>query len=297
MIIVIVGPTCTKKTLAAIEVALKMDGEIINADAFQCYKQLNIGVAKPTPEEMKLVPHHLFSFCNVNTKFSIADYQKLARRKIEEIKSRGKNVILVGGSGLYIRSLLYDYEFINNENAIDNEDKYSKYNNEELHNLLLDVDPIEAKKIHPNNRKRVIRALTIYEQFNKTKSEIIAEQKHNLIYSDVYIVSPLTNREELYNRINSRVNSMIENGLVDEVKNLYDKYDSNLQSLQAIGYKEFGDYFLCKKTLNETIEIIQKNTRNYAKRQITFVKHQFNNVFYYKDIDDLLMYLGGISKC
>ncbi len=297
MIIVIVGPTCSNKTETSIDVSLKMNAEIINADAFQCYKELNIGVAKPTKEEMSAVSHHLFSFCSPDEKFSIADYQKIAREKIAEIIKRGKNVVLVGGSGLYIRSLLYDYEFKENDETNVSSDKYVSYSNEELYNLLVKIDPDEANKLHPNNRKRVERALTIFDQFHKTKSELIALQNHELIYKDVYFVSPLINRDELYNRINARVDKMIEKGLVSEVKNLISKYGENVQSLQAIGYKEFISYFKKEITLDETVELIKKNTRNYAKRQITFIKHQFKNVYFYEDADDLINYLKGVSKC
>ncbi len=297
MIIVIVGPTCSNKTETSIDVSLKMNAEIINADAFQCYKELNIGVAKPTKEEMSAVSHHLFSFCSPDEKFSIADYQKIAREKIAEIIKRGKNVVLVGGSGLYIRSLLYDYEFKENDETNVSSDKYISYSNEELYNLLVKIDPDEANKLHPNNRKRVERALTIFDQFHKTKSELIALQNHELIYKDVYFVSPLINRDELYNRINARVDKMIEKGLVSEVKNLISKYGENVQSLQAIGYKEFISYFKNEITLDETVELIKKNTRNYAKRQITFIKHQFKNVYFYEDADDLINYLKGVSKC
>ena len=297
MIIVIVGPTCSNKTSTSIDVALKMNAEIINADAFQCYKELNIGVAKPTFEEMSRVSHHLFSFCSPDEKFSIADYQKIAREKIAEIINRGKNIVLVGGSGLYIRSLLYDYEFKESDETSISSDKYLSYSNEELYNLLAKIDPEEAKKLHPNNRKRVERALTIFDEFHKTKSELIASQNHDLIFKDVYFVSPIIDRDNLYNRINVRVDKMIDEGLVNEVKNLISKYGGNVQSLQAIGYKEFISYFKKEITLEETIELIKKNTRNYAKRQITFIKHQFKNVYFYKDTDDLINYLKGVSRC
>ena len=239
----------------------------------------------------------MFSFCSPDERFSIADYQKIAREKIAEIINRGKNIVLVGGSGLYIRSLLYDYEFKESDETSISSDKYLSYSNEELYNLLAKIDPEEAKKLHPNNRKRVERALTIFDEFHKTKSELIASQNHDLIFKDVYFVSPIIDRDNLYNRINVRVDKMIDEGLVNEVKNLISKYGGNVQSLQAIGYKEFISYFKKEITLEETIELIKKNTRNYAKRQITFIKHQFKNVYFYKDTDDLINYLKGVSRC
>ncbi len=288
MIIVIVGPTCTKKSAIAIALAKKIDAEIINGDAFQCYKQLNIGVAKPSEVELNSAPHHLFSFVDVKTPFSIADYQHFLRDKVSEIQSRNKNVIIVGGSGLYIRSSLYDYHFEEMDNS--KSDKYDSYSNDELHNMLEKIDPQEAAKLHKNNRKRVIRALEIYDKSKINKTEQIAKQEHKAIYDDIYFVSPIIDREDLYKNINSRVDKMIELGLEEEVKKLYQKY-GNVLSLQAIGYKEFISYFLGEIDYEEAIELIKKNSRNYAKRQITFVKHQFENVYYYKDESDLINYV------
>ncbi len=289
MIVVIVGPTCTNKTKTAIALAKHINAEIVNGDAFQCYKELNIGVAKPTSEELNAVTHHLFSFKDADTPFSIASYQKELRNVIAEILSRNKNVIIVGGSGLYIRSAIYDYTF-EEMKATDNH-KYDKMSNSELHAMLEKIDSVEASKIHQNNRKRIIRALEIYNHFHVSKSEQIAKQEHKLIYQNLIIVSPLFNREKLYENINSRVDKMVEKGLEKEVKELYLKY-GNIQSLQAIGYKEFIPYFLGEKNLDETIALIKKNSRNYAKRQITFNKHQFENVYYYKDDADLIAFIS-----
>ncbi len=290
MIVIIVGPTCTNKTKTSIALAKRINAEIVNGDAFQCYKELNIGVAKPSKEELNAVTHHLFSFKNADTSFSIASYQKELRDCISEIQSRNKNVVIVGGSGLYIRSAIYDYDFVEMDDFDSN--KYEKLSNEELHCMLEKVDPIEANKIHPNNRKRVIRALEIYDKTKITKSEQIAKQEHKPIYKNLVIASPIVNRDELYKNINSRVDTMIKNGLEEEVKELYYKY-GNIQSLQAIGYKEFIHYFLNEKSLEETIELIKKNSRNYAKRQITFVKHQFENVYYYKDDASLIAFISS----
>ncbi len=293
MIIVITGPTCSNKTRDAITLAKLFNGEIVNADAFQCYKELNIGVAKPSAEELSMATHHLFSFLPTDEKFSIADYQIICRKTIDEILSRGKYVILVGGSGLYIRATLYDYKF----NKIDNLNfpDYSGFSNEELHKKLEKIDVLEANKIHPNNRKRIIRALNIYFAENKTKTEIIKEQSHNIIYPNVYIVSPFIERDVLYNRINDRVDKMFANGLLAEVKHLYSSYDSSLQSLQAIGYKEYKDVIDNKIDISGLADLIKKHSRNYAKRQITFIKHQFNDVYYYKSEQELISYINKVK--
>ena len=293
MIIVITGPTCSNKTHDAITLAKLFNGEIVNADAFQCYKELNIGVAKPSAEELSMATHHLFSFLHADEKFSIADYQTICRETIDDIFSRGKNVILVGGSGLYIRATLYDYKF----NKIDNLNfpDYSEFSNEELHKKLEEIDVLEANKIHPNNRKRIIRALNIYFAEHKTKSEIIKEQNHNIIYPNVYIVSPFIERDVLYSRINDRVDKMFANGLLVEVKHLYSSYDSSLQSLQAIGYKEYKDVIDNKIDFSDLADLIKKHSRNYAKRQITFIKHQFNDVYYYKSEQELISYINKVK--
>lgn len=162
MIIVIVGPTCSKKSIIAVALAKAIDAEIINGDAFQCYKQLDIGVAKPSTDELQIVPHHLFSFIDVKTPFSIADYQHFLRDKVAQIKNLNKNVIIVGGSGLYIRSSLYDYHFEEMDHFTS--EKYDSLTNDELHKILEIIDPVEAVKLHKNNRKRVIRALEIYDK-------------------------------------------------------------------------------------------------------------------------------------
>ena len=276
------------KSETALAVAKAFDGEIINGDAFQCYKEMEIGVAKPPKEYFDIVPHHLFSFVDIDHEYSIAEYQENLRKKINEIISKGKNVVIVGGSGLYIRSALYDYEF-SKQSEIDLS-KYQKMTNAELHDVLEEIDPKEAEKIHMNNRKRVLRAIEIFLSQGKTKTEVIESQDHKLVYDAKFYVRNM-DREVLYELINKRVDKMMELGLLNEVRNLVEKYGKNCKSLQAIGYKELIPVLDGEYSLDEGVELIKKNSRNYAKRQVTYIKHQFPVVFY-ENTEDLLEILG-----
>ena len=284
MIIVITGPTCMGKSETALEVAKLFNAEIVNGDAFQVYKEMEIGVAKPPKEYFSIVQHHLFSFVDVNQEYSIADYQKDLRKTVDEILSRGKNVVIVGGSGLYIRSSLYDYEFAELPKV--DMSKYEAMSNEELFEELKKIDPKQAEIIHMNNRKRVLRAIEIYLSQGKTKTEVIEEQQNKLVYDAKFFVRDM-DREVLYNAINQRVDRMVEDGLLDEVKSIVEKYGEDCQSLQAIGYKELVPVLKNKISLEEGIEQIKKNSRNYAKRQVTYIKYQFPVIFY-KNTQDLL---------
>jgi len=272
------------KSETALEVAKRFNAEIINGDAFQCYKELEVGVAKPPKEYFSIVPHHLFSFVSITKDYSIADYQKDLRNTIKEISSRGKNIVIVGGSGLYIRSGLYDYEFAENKKV--DMSKYEKMDNDELHNELEKIDPKQAEIIHKNNRKRVLRAIEIYLSLGKTKSDVISEQEHKLVYDVKFFVRDIK-RDVLYERINARVDDMSKCHLFDEVKNLVEKYGENHKALQAIGYKELIPVLKGEYTLEDGLELVKKNSRNYAKRQVTFIKHQFPVVFY-QNTEDLL---------
>ena len=291
MIIVITGPTCMGKSETAVEVAKSIDAEIINGDAFQCYKEMNIGVAKPSDKYLKEVPHHLYSLIDVNHDYSIAEYQLNLRNKIDKLLSLGKNIVIVGGSGLYIRSALYDYEFEENKDV--DMSKYLEMDNRTLHDELRKIDPVEAEKIHMNNRKRVLRAIEIYLSTGSTKSKIISEQEHKPIYDVNFFVRDI-DRDELYSRINKRVDLMIKEGLVKEAKTLFDKYGDSPRALQAIGYKELYPYFKGEVSLEEAVEQIKQNTRNYAKRQLTYIRHQFP-VQYYKNTQDLLEIINNVK--
>lgn len=272
------------KSETALEVAKVFNAEVVNGDAFQCYKEMEIGVAKPPKEYFEIVPHHLFSFVDIKRDYTIADYQKDLRKTVDEIISRGKNVVIVGGSGLYIRSALYDYEF-NKDPDVDMS-KYEEMSNKELHDELERIDPKQAEIVHMNNRKRVLRAIEIYLGQGKTKSELIESQEHKLVYDAKFFVRNM-NRDVLYSLIDKRVDKMMEQGLLEEVKTIFDKYGDGCKALQAIGYKELIPVLKGEYELERGIDLVKKNSRNYAKRQVTYIKHQFPVVFY-ENTKDLL---------
>ena len=288
MIFAVVGPTCSGKSALAIKIAQIFDAEIINFDPYQCYEELQIGVAKPSQEELEIVPHHLFSFVPLNQDFTIFDFQKVFREKVKSLQNLNKNIVLVGGSGLYLRSAIYDYEF--SETKIVDESKYNSFSNEELYERLKFIDPESSDKIHMNNRKRVIRALEIFDETGSKKSDLEKEQEHKPIY-DITFIGLNPDRELLYQNINLRVDIMFENGLEEEVEYLYKKYDHSLKSLQAIGYKEFTQV-----SKEEVRELIKKNTRNYAKRQMTFFKNQFENINWFNNKEDAIKYVEGLKR-
>ena len=273
MILVIAGATGTGKSELAIELAKKVDGEIINADAFQVYQELSIATAKPTLLMRKVVPHHLFDFVPLNEDYDVERYQKELRNALNEVLSRGKTPIIAGGSGLYLRASLFDYSFSEKPREID-ESKYEAFSNEELHAKLEAIDPEEAMKIHPNNRRRVLRAIEIYEQEGKKKSELISMQEHRPIF-DCRFFGLKPDRESLYEKVEKRVDRMFEEGLVEETLPLIEKYGRSPHAFQAIGVKELFPYLDGEISLQEAKDSIKKNTRHYIKRQDTFFAHQF----------------------
>ena len=273
MILVIAGATGTGKSELAIELAKKVDGEIINADAFQVYQELSIATAKPTLSMRKVVPHHLFDFVPLNEDYDVERYQKELRNALNEVLSRGKTPIIAGGSGLYLRASLFDYSFSEKPREID-ESKYEAFSNEELHAKLEAIDPEEAMKIHPNNRRRVLRAIEIYEQEGKKKSEFISMQEHHPIF-DCRFFGLKPDRESLYEKVEKRVDRMFEEGLVEETLPLIEKYGRSPHAFQAIGVKELFPYLDGEISLQEAKDLIKKNTRHYIKRQDTFFAHQF----------------------
>ena len=282
MIFLICGPTCSGKSSLAIKLARAINGEIVNGDAFQVYKELNIGTAKPTLEERNIVPHHLFDFVSPEKKYSVCEYQKEARNIIEKLKSTNKHIIIVGGTGLYQKATLYDFDFQEELKHIDMTDLEHK-TNEELFEYLKNIDEKACETIHPNNRKRVLRAIEIYRQNGIKKSSIIDNQNHELLYNVCFVGLNMP-RDELYQKINARVDFMIANGLVEEVRTLKEKYGENIQAFQAIGYKELLKYFKKECSLEESIELIKKNSRNYAKRQMTYFKNQLP-ITWFNDIE------------
>lgn len=275
-VIVIVGPTGVGKTKLSIELAKKYNGEIINGDSMQVYKEMNIGTAKIKEEEKEGIPHHLFSILSFNESNSIYDFQKLVRNKIEEITKRNKLPIIVGGTGLYLKACLYDYTF--NETKEDNEllKKYEDYSNEDLHKELKKLDELTASKVHPNNRRRVLRAIEICLSNNESKSDLEAKQEHKLLY-EATIIGLTIDRKVLHSIQDKRVDQMINEGLLEEVKSLIKKEDFlNNTASQAIGYKEFIPYFNEEISLEEAINQVKIHTHQYAKRQYTFFNHQLN---------------------
>lgn len=270
-IIVIVGPTGVGKTKLSIELAKKLDAEIINGDSVSIYRKLDIGSAKPTAEEREGIPHHLIDIRDVNENYSVFDYQEDTRKLINDITKRGKRVIIVGGTGLYIKAALYNYEFTEGTTY----KEYDELSNEEIVNRILKyTDKID---IHINNRQRLVRLLNKYEN-----NENITNKKDELLYP-CKVIGLTTNREYLYERINKRVDIMIDNGLLTEVNSLKKYYNSSRILNSGIGYKEFYDYLFNNKNLEEVIEQIKLDSRRYAKRQYTFFKHQFNTTWF--DVD------------
>ena len=284
-VLCIVGPTAVGKTKMSIELAKQLNGEIISGDSMQIYRGMDIGTAKATMDERQGIPHHLIDEKNPDEPYSVAAFQQTVRAKIEEIKSRGKLPIIVGGTGLYIKSVLYDYEFAGESESKEiDEAKYGHLSNEELHAKLAAVDEAGAKDIHPNNRKRVIRALEIYETSGVKKSEMIEKQEHKMIY-DACLIGLTDDRNVLYDRINKRVDTMYETGLVEEVKALFDQgIPAESQSIRAIGYKELYDYFKGFISLEESKELIKRNSRRYAKRQYTWFNNQMDVTWFKVDV-------------
>lgn len=271
-VIIITGPTAVGKTKLSIEVAKNFQMPLINGDAYQIYKHLDILTAKPTKEEMENVHHYLMDELDPKTSFSIYDYQKLVRNLIEKIELP----IIVGGSGLYIDSVIYDYRFSENNEYKFNDEGLT---NEEIHDILTELDPENAKKIHPNNRKRVIRAI----ELAKTQNSEERNQNHNLIYDPLIICLSLE-REVLYNRINQRVLKMIENGLIEEVQQDRDKI--GFQASKAIGFNDVCNYLDGIISKEEMIDNIQKASRHYAKRQLTWYRNHPNTLIVDVNLDD-----------
>ena len=286
-VIVVIGPTSVGKTKMGVELAKAMNGEVISGDSMQIYKGMDIGTAKVTEQEMSGIVHHCINILEPTDEYSVKDFQDAVRFQIDDITRRGKLPIIVGGTGLYIKAALYDYEF--SETKDNHEifrDKYKDYDNEQLYQHLINIDEKSALELHPHNRQRVLRAIEIYEETGQKKSDIEALQQHVCLY-DAYFVGLTIERELLYSRINQRVDAMKEQGLEKEVTDLYHRgLERSYQSMKAIGYKEWFDYFegiIDKETVYENIK---KHSRQYAKRQYTWFKNQFDVHWYNVHIDD-----------
>lgn len=269
-VLVIAGPTAVGKSDLAVRIAQKYDLEIISGDSIQVYRGLDIGSGKVTKEEMQDVKHHLIDILSTSESYSVSLFQKMARQIIDQSE---KPMIICGGTGLYLKACLYDYSFEEEkEEAYDSE--LDIYTNEQLYEMLKQTDPLQAEKIHVNNRRRLLRSLTIQRNTGKTQSEIEQMQKHEMIY-DALIIGCTMEREQLYQRINQRVEKMFQNGLQEEIELLLKQGVSFENTcMQGIGYKEWKEYFDGNQSIEEVKAAIQLHSRRFAKRQYTWLNHQ-----------------------
>ena len=288
MIIVLTGPTASGKTKASIALAKALGGVIINGDAFQVYQELSIATAKPTLDEMSMAPHFLFDFVPLNEDYNVYEYQADLRSCIATLSQKNVPMIIAGGTGLYIRAGLYDYQF-SDDSHIDMSG-YESQSDEELHSFLKTIDPESAAKIHPNNRRRVLRAIEIFLQTGVAKSDIEAKQEHAPLY-DVKFFTLDQGRYTLYERVEQRVDNMFSLGLENEVRSLVNKYGRDISAFKAIGVKEFFPYLDGECTLEDVRGQIITNTKKYVKRQETFFRHQFPSTWV-KDEQEILSLLS-----
>ncbi|MGD6775291.1 tRNA (adenosine(37)-N6)-dimethylallyltransferase MiaA [Sutcliffiella horikoshii] len=278
-VIVIIGPTAVGKTKTSVELAKSLKGEIISGDSMQIYKTMDIGTAKVKKEEMQGIPHYLIDIKEPQEAYSVAEFQREVRNKIDEISSRGRIPIIVGGTGLYIQSVLYDYQFSESgkdeETRLRLEKRSQEIGVDKLHQELTDIDPKSAANIHPNNVRRVIRALEIFYTTGKTMSEYQDTQQPEPLY-DIALIGLTMDRERLYERINLRVDMMMKEGLLREVQTLHNNGIRDCQSIQAIGYKELYAYLDGKVTLEQAVDDLKQNSRRYAKRQLTWFRNKMD---------------------
>lgn len=289
-LIVVAGPTASGKTSLAIDIACALDGEVVCADSMQIYKYMDIGTAKATLEEKSQCPHHLIDIIEPDCEFSVADYADMAHKTIADIISRGKMPIMCGGTGLYIDSVVNDVEFGEYENdytlRYELEKIAKKDGAEKLIEILAEFDPESAQRLHPNNLKRVIRAIEFYKISGKPISQHQKEtrEKESRYKTIEFVIAH--NRDDLYDRINKRVDIMINNGLIAEVKGLIEKgYTQDLNSMQGIGYKELIEYLKGNTSLRDATETIKQNSRRYAKRQLTWFRR--NSGIYFLSPDNV----------
>ncbi len=275
-VIVICGPTASGKTALSIKLAKKINGEIISCDSMQIYKEMNIGTAKPTKEEMQNIKHYLIDFVSPEERYSVADYKKDAKKAIKEVTTQKKVPIIVGGTGLYIDSLIYEIEYPNIEfdekYREELEKKAEKDGLEKLYNEAMKIDKLATEKISPNDKKRILRILEIYHATGKTKTQQEIESRKKVPEYDYYVYTLNWDREILYERINKRVDLMLEEGLIEEVKNILKKHKKFPTAMQGLGYKEVVEYLDEKTSKEEMIEKIKMETRRYAKRQMTWFR-------------------------
>lgn len=278
-LVVLIGPTAVGKTKLSIELATKLNAEIISGDSMQIYKGMDIGTAKITRDEMEGIPHHLIDIKEPHESFSVAEFQVVVRKLITDIHNRGKLPMIVGGTGLYIQSVIYDYQFTDDASNPEYrkilEQQVAERGVDTLFQELKEIDPDSAERIHPNNVRRVIRALEIFKTTGKTMTEYMEGQKRELNY-DIALIGLTMERELLYKRINKRVDLMLESGLLDEVTAFHSRELRDCQSIQAIGYKELYSYLDGSLSLEEAIQQLKQNTRRYAKRQLTWFRNKMD---------------------
>ncbi|MED0978679.1 tRNA (adenosine(37)-N6)-dimethylallyltransferase MiaA [Bacillus paramycoides] len=297
---VIIGPTAVGKTKLSVDLAKALNGEIISGDSMQIYRTMDIGTAKVTTDEMDGIPHYMIDIKNPEDSFSVAEFQERVRKYIREITERGKLPIIVGGTGLYIQSVLFDYQFTDEAGDAIYREQMEKLALERgveyVHKKLQEVDPESAERIHANNVRRVIRALEIFHTTGEKMSNQLEKQENELLY-DVSLIGLTMDREMLYDRINLRVDLMVEQGLLEEVKGLHERGVRECQSIQAIGYKEIYDYFENRVSLEEAVSQLKTNSRRYAKRQLTWFRNKMDVAWF--DVTDgektseILRYIEG----
>lgn len=297
-VVAIVGPTASGKTALSIEIAKRFNGEIVSADSMQIYKHMDIGTAKPSPEEKEGIKHYMLGCVEPDESFSVYSYAKLAKKHISDIFLSEKLPVIVGGTGLYIDNVLQNISLADTNDVNELREKLNeeaaKYGNEYMYKKLESLDSEAAKNIHPNNIRRVIRALEVYYETGKTFSQQIRESKNEPSPYESIIFMPVWDREVLYERIDKRVDIMFEMGLYDEFKKLLDMgYNHRLNSMQAIGYKELFLYERGMCSFDEAKMLIKKHSRNYAKRQLTWFKRNENIILLDAQNDDIIQTCAG----
>ena len=289
-VIVIGGPTASGKTGLSIELAKQINGEIVSCDSMQIYKDMTIGTAKPTPEEMQGIQHYLIDFVSPEERYSVADYKRDATNAIKEILAKGKVPIVVGGTGLYLESLIYGIEYNEIEVDMEYRKELEQIEQEEglekLYQMAEAIDKEAMQKISHNDRKRICRVLEIYHSTGKTKTELEKESRKNGPEFDYILFGINMDREKLYDRINRRVDIMLEDGLIEEVKNLIHKYHNFPTAMQGLGYKEVVEYLNGITTKEEMIEKIKMETRRYAKRQLTWFR-KYKDIIWINGLEDV----------
>ncbi|WP_048602411.1 tRNA (adenosine(37)-N6)-dimethylallyltransferase MiaA [Rubeoparvulum massiliense] len=290
-LVTIIGPTAVGKTSLSLFLAQQLGGEIVSGDSMQVYRGMDIGTAKATLEERALAPHHMIDILKPDQDFSVVQFQQLARQAIQEIQQRGHLPILVGGTGLYVRSIIYDYQF---SEVVEDplfrkemEEKAKREGNEAIWQRLNQVDPTTAQQVHPNNLRRVIRALEVYQLTGVPISQQVSHSTPDESPYELWLIGLTMERSQLYQRIAQRVDGMMEEGLLQEVENLlHQGYDEHYTAMQSIGYKEFLPYFRGEASLEACVAQLKQNTRRFAKRQYTWFRHQFTGIHWY-DVTNL----------